>query len=73
MTQGQPVERKEPWVKVSIKHNGEVTVTGEGWNNTIEIITALSTAVGVLQQQIANTARIMVPGVPPRIGPMGRS
>ena len=65
---GQQDEKKEPWVKVTIKNTGEVTITGEGWNNEIEIITCLGSAIQAVQQQLVNKTRIMVPGVR---GPVG--
>lgn len=70
MTQG--TEKKDPWVKVSIKSNGEVTVVGEGFNNAIEIMTALSTGVEVLKQQLVNQARVLIPGMSPTIRPLNR-
>lgn len=72
MTSG--TEKKEPWVKVTIKSNGEVTVVGEGWNNAIELITALNTGSVAVQQQLTNNSKIMIPGIQfPRQGPIGRT
>ncbi len=58
----QQEERKEPWVKVTIRNTGEVAVTGEGFNNQIELLTCLSAAMQAIQQQLVNQTRILVPG-----------
>jgi len=73
MAEAEANAAKEPWVKVCIKPDGQVVISGEGWHNPIEIMTALSTAVAVLQQQMTQTARIIIPGTIPRMGPVGRS
>lgn len=71
MKSEEQVKRENPWVKVSVKKNGEVSVIGEGFNNPIEIIACLQLGIGILNQQMVEQSRLVVPGIPQR-GPFPR-